>query len=54
MVKGEMYMLFIVKSRNASILLKIDNNKFRSELFLRCLLTRSCQLKTKAYARSTG
>ena len=34
-----MYMFFIVKSRNASILLKIDNNKFRSELFLRCLLT---------------
>ena len=33
-----MYMFFIVKSRNASILLKIDNNKFRSELFLRCLL----------------
>ena len=33
-----MYMFFIVKSRNASILLKIDNNKFRSELFLHCLL----------------
>ena len=27
-------MLFIVKSRNASIILKIDNNKFRNELFL--------------------
>ena len=29
-----MYMFFIVKSRNASIIFKIDNNKFWSELIL--------------------
>ena len=35
-----MYTFFIVKSRNASIIFKIDNNNFEVNYFLRCLLIR--------------